>query len=716
MTLTAEPVSDSLEYLLSGVIWNVTPGTPISLTYDFLTQVPAVLLPTPAGDPTEDTGWAPLTATEQTMVVQALAAISSVANITFKSSSDAATSNILFGTDNQVTSQAFTAYGPGDYLSDGRFLLSQQAHIELSNNESYFQGQYLGAVFHELANATGLDDFAIEPSVPASINSLSYSVESYFGPLGSAYAAYSPGGDEPATPQILDILAWQYLYGANQNGYTASVLGTTETHTGNNHTYSFTDQTSPLTVWIGANVSGLNSFDFSQCTGKVTIDLTPGTLSSTGEDPAGTTFIATYGGTPVDLSNAPYQNVGIAFGTTIQIGIANNQAATLYADATTGHDDLLIGGTGADTFVAGDGTDICVGKGGADVAVFHDPYADYKIVTGADGGLIVADQAASPSDGTMILVGSFSSLEFADQTISTTSEASPTGTITDTVVNLSAQLDSIEAFVTAGYIQQIALADSGVPTLSVTAVQLTSDAAALAAITTPYALSVQAGATSVTVTGPGKGIATTVVLPNPADQYQISDGAGGTLILTDGAVTDILHNVTALQFSDYTVFVASQTPVLAGGVSSAQITALYAGALGREPDAAGLAFYENAAATNSSVGIVGYGEYFLSSPEYTNNSAHNYAETEAGDEQFITDTYNNLLDRAPEAGAVQWYETNVIAPMLQGLTPGTKAYASAELQAHATVLAYFTQSAEFLGDVTVVGLSSVSKSHWLISS
>src|SRR6202012_4660808 len=102
-----------------------------------------------------------------------------------------------------------------------------------------------------------------------------------------------------------------------------------------------------------------------------------------------------------------------------------------------------------------------------------------------------------------------------------------------------------------------------------------------------------------------------VVLPDLAAHYQIGESAGGVLTLTDGSITDTVTNVAALQFSDDPVFIASQTPALDGGVSSARIVSLYAAVLGREPDAAGLAFYQNAAATNPSLGLLQYSEFFL---------------------------------------------------------------------------------------------------------
>ena len=711
--LTAQPISSSLNYLLSNVIWQMTPGTPLTLTYDFLQQAPTTLLPSYTGDPAENSGWAPFTSAEQAMAVQALSAISSVANVTLQPSTNEATSDILFGTNNQTSSAAYTAYGPGSYVSDGRYLL-QQTHVEINNDAGLTTIQFIHAFLHEMANSTGLEDFVVEPSVPASINSLSYAVESYYASGGNLYDTYALGGNQPVTPQILDILAWQHLYGANQNGFTPSEIGMTETHIGNNHTYAFNVQTPLVTVWIGTNVSGVNCFDFSHCSQPVVIDLTPGTLSSTGINfPGSIALDPSHNNQQVDVSNLPYQNVGIAFGTTIQVGIAvNNYSATLYGDATPGHNNLLMGGIGIDTFIAGGGTDICISKWSGDFAEFHDPYADYKITTGLGGGLVITDQAAKPADGTMILVGGFSSLAFSDQTISLQGSKNLSAPVVDTAANLSAQLDSVEGYIAGGYTHQIALTDSGVPTISLTAAQLVSDATALSAITTPYALSVEAGTGSVSVTGAGNGTATTLLLPDPVGDYKIDVTPTGFLALADGSVLDTVSNVTALQFSDTTVFVASSTPALTGGVSSAQIVSLYSAVLGREPDAAGLAFYQNSVATNSSLGLVQYAEFFLSSAEYQGNTAHSYVQSSDGDAQFITDIYQNLLHRAPDSGAVPFYQ-KVVASFTDGLTPGTAAYASAQLQGHAQVLVYYSVSPEFIGDVRITAQHPADAQHWL---
>jgi hypothetical protein len=117
---------------------------------------------------------------------------------------------------------------------------------------------------------------------------------------------------------------------------------------------------------------------------------------------------------------------------------------------------------------------------------------------------------------------------------------------------------------------------------------------------------------------------------------------------------------------------------------------------------------------NPATSLQQYAEFFLNSPEYTANSEHAYAQTVAGDQQFITDSYQNLLHRAPSADEVAFYETNVIAPALKNLQAGTAAYAAADLAAHALTLVYFSASPEFLADVQVTATNPASAQHWLV--
>jgi hypothetical protein len=295
--------------------------------------------------------------------------------------------------------------------------------------------------------------------------------------------------------------------------------------------------------------------------------------------------------------------------------------------------------------------------------------------------------------------------------------------ILDSAANVQADLAALESLASAGKISSISLTDTGFAVMDVTPVQLTADLLVFKDLQSPYTLTVDGSTANISASGIS-GIGTTVELSGTSSQYNaigLGNGSGFTLSETGTGRTSTDHFslITELAFDNggsgtpTVAFVASETPAVAGTVSSAQIAALYAAVLGRTPDSAGLAFYE-AAAANPANTILCLAAEFISSPEYLSNPAHAYVQTVAGETQFVTDSYNNLLHRAPETGAADWYVTTVIDPILKGLAPGTADYAAADVSAHALVLAYFSQSPEFRSDVDVTAAHPADAQHWLI--
>jgi len=285
--------------------------------------------------------------------------------------------------------------------------------------------------------------------------------------------------------------------------------------------------------------------------------------------------------------------------------------------------------------------------------------------------------------------------------------------ITDTSADLSANFDGLQTLAAAGMVTDIKVTDSGIPTISITASQVTSDEAVIKAITGYFSLDIAASGNDLTIAGPANALGNTVVFSGSAASYTITAAGDGVDLTVAGAGgTDHLSNIQALQFSDYTVIVA-QTPG-SSAVTSGNITELYSAVFGRLPDVAGLAYYENELAANPSLPLTLFAQDFLASPEYTLNSAHNYAQTTAGDTQFITDLYENLLHRAPATGDAAWYEANVIAPIVGTAAPASAAYTTALALAHAYVVTDFSQSPEFLNDVQVTPTNPASAQHWLV--
>jgi hypothetical protein len=179
--------------------------------------------------------------------------------------------------------------------------------------------------------------------------------------------------------------------------------------------------------------------------------------------------------------------------------------------------------------------------------------------------------------------------------------------------------------------------------------------------------------------------------------------------LATGAVTN-LAGITALQFSDTTEILA-QAPGN-GPVTTGNITELYSAAFGRAPDIAGLSFYQSYLQANPSTSLVTFAQWFLASPEYTSVRTNTYAQSDAGEAAFITDTYQNLFGRAPETGAIPFY-TAIIDKFTDGLKQNTADYAAAQKLGHAQVLVYISASSEFLHDVQITAATPADGHHWL---
>jgi len=285
--------------------------------------------------------------------------------------------------------------------------------------------------------------------------------------------------------------------------------------------------------------------------------------------------------------------------------------------------------------------------------------------------------------------------------------------VSDSASHVSGNLDQLQTLASAGKLASVTLTDSGIPNLSMSSTQAVNDASALHDVVGYFSVTQTASGNNLTLAGVSNALGNTVAFNGTASQFTITpagDGVGFS-VATAGS-TNHLSGFQAVQFNDVTLIMA-QTPGTTS-VTSGNITELYGAVFGRLPDVAGLAYYQNKLAAIPTLPLTIFAQWFLASSEYTTNSTHNYTQNTAGDTQFITDAYNNLLHRPPENGAAAWYEANVIAPFLVGLTPGTAAYTSAETLAHAYVITDFSASAEFLADVTVTAQNPASAQHWLM--
>ena len=610
MTNVAPVAPISGIYLPNNIWIGAARATAVNLTYEFMTQPPTPTAP----DPGEDNGWAPMTAAEKFVFQSALTLVSQVANVTFTQLPDGTPAQVNFGT-NVSTSGAYTT---GGQYSNG----SGYANVELNNSDAsqIVPNEFIYVALHEMGNVLNLVDTGQENpfNFPASLNNTNYTVMAY-GP--SPLHATIPNATDninfaPVTMMTLDVAALQYFYGANQNGYTipTSAFGTSTSLTGGVLTYKFTNSSNVESIWVGSNVARVTVFDFSACTpdiivdtGNIVINLNQGAYCSTGTAPASGPDASIYvNGVAYFVPNTPWQNVGIDYGTVIQVGIANNQNATLIADAVTGHNNVLVGGSGNNSFAAGGGVDIFIGGSGTNSTAFHDAAADYSIASLGKGALLVTDNASNATDGTVLLDGAITVLQFADKTVSEAASSLASTVVKGPASIIAANFDSLDALVADGHVTSILLTDGGTPTLSLSGAQYSADSQALADISGAYNVAIVS-----TVASVANDLALTGI-----HQVQITDSASAVSAALDALeVYAGAARITSIALTDAAPLItATPTQVTADKAVLSDLSAPYGYILAIDASAPNLTVTGVTGESNVAVFTGKIGQYAIAEP------------------------------------------------------------------------------------------------------
>jgi len=325
--------------------------------------------------------------------LDALNAWEDVANVIFTVVQPGETADIyIVGQDFDAQGLPGSAFSTGVDEDHGSLISINTQHLAWS--DTGVAGQAKETILHEIAHSLGFEhpgnydasddaDPTYLGDAPYIQDTEQYSVLSYFS--GEWTSADYAGNQQSAdTPQLHDHYVAQSVYGANWNaraydstyGYNSSVVSSA---------YDFTINTTPiLTIWDGG---GIDTLDLSGDASGVTLDLAPGSFSSThgmtdnialayipGAAPSGhNAYIENATGGAGDdyiygnaVDNVLSGNAGDDFlygyggNDTLQGGHGENN---LFGGS--GHDDL-IGSIDRDTLFGDDGNDTLHGWGDVD--------------------------------------------------------------------------------------------------------------------------------------------------------------------------------------------------------------------------------------------------------------------------------------------------------------------------------------------------------------
>jgi len=315
-----------------------------------------------------------LDADEAALALDALEAWTLVTGINFAAEDFDVTGNtgITFVNDVNGDPNVFAAFAGPDSVSNnvisGSTVTVTSAWVD-AYGTGYDEYSFL-TYMHEIGHALGLvhggpyDGSATYSTTPGGDNV--FVNDSYLMTIMSYFSLDQVSGDFtdyylPVTPMIADILAVQDLYGV------AGTLRTDDTTYGYGSTVGgqyddFINLTGPI-GWTIIDDGGVDTIDFTTVTESMTIDLTPGAVSSVG---GGTNNMVIFDTTVIE-------NLILDAGNDTVVGNdANNRIKSGDGnDTVTGNDgdDRLITQNGADVIDAGIGDDYVSAGSGNDSAV-----------------------------------------------------------------------------------------------------------------------------------------------------------------------------------------------------------------------------------------------------------------------------------------------------------------------------------------------------------
>jgi Ca2+-binding RTX toxin-like protein len=349
------------------------------------------------GEPTT-AGFSPAPSQMQAAINYAIALIEGYTNATIQFAGTNGADIMV--AQSPAANPASYAYYPANVPAGGDVWFGTQYNYTLAALGNY----YFTTALHELGHGFGLKHSqetggVANVAVPAAHDDSEFTVMSYRSYVGGPLTGYTNEAyGYPQTYMANDILALQTLYGANYSTHSENTVYSWSPTTGQEF-INGVGQLAPgggvggsanrvfETIWDG---NGIDTYDMSNYTTGVSIDLNPGASSITssaqlaylgnGHYAQGNVFNAYL------FNNDPRSYIDNAIGgsgndTLVGNAIANTLSGGAGNDILSGGggNDILIGGTGIDTLTGGTGTDTFVFATGdsSPVAGQHDLITDF---------------------------------------------------------------------------------------------------------------------------------------------------------------------------------------------------------------------------------------------------------------------------------------------------------------------------------------------------
>jgi len=356
--------SNYIDSLLTGRKWGGARGTAANLTFSF-GQPGVSVYRSGYGFGELDSGYAALSDTQKNATRKVLAAWSEIANINFTEVTDSASvaGDIRLARSN-APSTAW-AYTPSATPEAGDVWFSDNSYYDTDVEGTYGYTTFM----HEIGHALGLDHpHEGDVIADAEIDSTAYTVMSYRSYIGAPLTGYTQNFF-PTTPMLHDIVAIQYLYGAN-----------TSTRSGDT-VYSWgTGEQLLETIWDGG---GTDTIDWSNQTTDANINLGEGEWSElgpaywTGQSWESQTLAIAYNVTIENATGGSGDDTitGNQVANVLQGGAGNDSLTGLGGNDTlqgNGGNDYLHGGSGSDSLNGGADNDTLKGGGGNDLMFGED--------------------------------------------------------------------------------------------------------------------------------------------------------------------------------------------------------------------------------------------------------------------------------------------------------------------------------------------------------